>query len=59
VRFLSSERIRTNDAEGVKAIYAFADITKLRVNQRPDVEMPGSKAGGSTEREVVVEFAGR
>lgn len=35
VTYISSQKIRTKDAEGIKALYAFSDITKIRINQKP------------------------
>jgi hypothetical protein len=37
VTLMSADRIATQDAEGVKAVYAFRDISKVILNQRPDV----------------------
>lgn len=35
VRFVSASPLSKGDAKGVRAIYAFADITKLKVSQNP------------------------
>jgi len=60
VRFVSSERIKTKEAEGVKAIYAFTDITKLHINQKPDIAAPGAPAmSGSSREDVAFRFARR
>lgn len=62
VTFLSATPIRTADAEGTKAIYAFADITKLRLNQKPATpggagEMGGAVPGGSGAEDIMFRFA--
>ncbi len=47
VVFVSSKPIKTADRVGRVATYQFADITKLRIDQKPQTgdEMPGAKAG--------------
>jgi hypothetical protein len=45
VRFVSGEKIKKADGEGMKAVYAFSDITKLKINQKPD--LPGGAAQGA------------
>jgi hypothetical protein len=37
VTLVSTDRIATSDAEGIKAVYAFRDISKVVLNERPDV----------------------
>jgi len=60
VRFVSSERIRSKDAEGVKAVYAFADIRTLHVNQKPDVgSAPAPGLGGESREDVAFQFTRR
>jgi hypothetical protein len=45
VTYVSSEPVKMPDGfEGAKAIYAFTDITKLRIDQDP--QMSGSSTGG-------------
>jgi hypothetical protein len=46
VTFVSSERIKTADREGRRAIYAFTDVTKLTVDQRPSTPGSAPAAGG-------------
>ena len=47
VVFVSSKPIKTADRVGRVATYQFADITKLRIDQKPQTgdDMPGAKAG--------------
>lgn len=44
VTFVSAQPIKTAQQEGMKATYAFTDITKIRVNQKPSG--PGGAAAG-------------
>jgi hypothetical protein len=51
VTFVSATPINTADAEGTRAVYAFTDITKLRMDQKPPTAggvpamgMPGGNA---------------
>ncbi len=43
VEFVSAEKIKTKDEEGIKATYKFKDITKLKIKSQPDP--PGGGAG--------------
>ncbi len=36
VAYVSSQPVKSADMEGVKALYTFKDVTKLRVSQKPD-----------------------
>lgn len=50
VRFVSSRKITLNGMEGQEATYAFRDVTKLKLNQKPEAPaMPGlhAKPSGS------------
>lgn len=40
VTYLSGSKIVTDDYEGYKAIYAFNDIQKIRINQNPGEKVP-------------------
>lgn len=51
VKFVSSEKIKTAEAEGLRAIYAFTDITKLRINQKPNA--PGGATMSSDNPEDI------
>jgi hypothetical protein len=44
VTFVSSEPIHTAEQEGIRAVYAFTDIRKLHVNEKPS--SPGGGGGG-------------
>jgi len=60
VTFVSSERIKTKEAEGIRATYVFTDITKVRLNQKPrsPVGQPGGmKVGGSDPEDIHFRFA--
>lgn len=48
VTYVSSQRIKSADGEGVRALYAFADVRKLRLDQRPTP--PGGAMPGLTPR---------
>ena len=52
VVFVSSKPIKTADRVGRVATYQFADITKLRIDQKPQTgdDMPGAKAGAEDVR---------
>jgi hypothetical protein len=45
VTFVSSQKIDTPERKGMKAIYAFTDIRKLRVNE---MSMPGAAESGAS-----------
>src|SRR2546428_1179892 len=42
VKYVSSEKIKTSEAEGIRATYAFADVTKLRIDEKPNTPGPGA-----------------
>lgn len=44
VRFVSAKPVRTDTASGYNAIYAFEDISQVRVNRNPGAKMGGQKA---------------
>jgi hypothetical protein len=53
VTFLSARKITTAKGEGYTAMYAFTDVSKLKLNQNPSDKMPVAGPGvkGSEERE--------
>ncbi len=60
VTFVSSEKIKTASAEGLKVVYAFTDITKIRLSQRPAPPtgpMPGVRMRGSGPEEIRFRFS--
>lgn len=60
VTFVSSEKIKTAVAEGLKVVYAFADITKIRLNERPTAptgSAPGFRMRGSGPEEIRFRFS--
>lgn len=48
VTFVSSSKITSDDYEGVKAVYAFADINKIRIKQDSKEKMQPSPAESGT-----------
>src|SRR5262245_10777042 len=56
VTFVSSEPIKTKDLVGRRATYAFADITKLRVNQKPPSPKGAPDEGDSKKPAEDVSF---
>ncbi len=59
VTYISGQKFATDQFEGYKAIYAFADINKLQYNQNPSDNMP-SKPGGdakSADEKEYITFA--
>ena len=49
VTFVSAKKIDTEKSEGFAAVYAFADINKLKVDQNPGSAMPGPMGGKSPD----------
>ncbi len=45
VRFVSAEALETTGGAGYKAVYAFDDITSIRVNQNPGENLPTPDSG--------------
>ncbi len=44
VKYVSSEKIKTSEAEGIRATYAFTDVTKLRIDEKPNTPGPPGAA---------------
>ena len=59
VRFVSSRKITVEGMEGQEAIYAFRDITKLKLNEKPEApSMPGLQSSPSgNARETTFRFS--
>ena len=61
VTFVSATPIHTADAEGTRAVYAFTDITKLRMDQKPPAAAGGAGAmampGGAAPEDMLFRFA--
>ena len=60
VRFVSSRKITVEGMEGQEATYAFRDITKLRLNEKPEAPyMPGlqGSSSGSASKETTFRFS--
>jgi hypothetical protein len=56
VTYLSGSKIVTDDYEGYKAIYAFKDIQKIRINQNPGEKVPSSPQQEGTDSETKKEY---
>ena len=57
VTYVSGKKIATDAFEGYRAVYAFADINKLRLNQNPSDSVPSDPSGsGSGNKEEHVTF---
>lgn len=59
VTFVSATKISGGQGEGFKAIYAFADINKLKLDQNPSGSMPsagGMKASGDKKKQEPIGF---
>ena len=52
VNLISAENVRSDKGSGYKAVYAFKDIKKIRINQNPGENIPSPSAGGSEEDSV-------
>ena len=60
VRFVSSRKITLEGMEGQEATYAFRDITKLKLNEKPEApSMPGLQASssGGASKETTFRFS--
>ena len=56
VTYVSGKKMATDRFEGYSAIYAFADINKLRLNQNPSDSVPSEPSGGGSEKQEYVTF---
>ena len=57
VTYVSGKKIATDAFEGYRAVYAFADINKLKLNQNPSDSVPSDPSGsGSENKEEHVTF---
>ena len=61
VTFVSSQPVKTADTEGVRALYAFTDVTKVRIDQKPatpgGADKLGGAPGGSAPEMIAFRFA--
>jgi hypothetical protein len=55
VTFVKAEPIDTPQAKGMRAIYSFKDVTKLKVSQKPS-SPGGAPAPGGTEKDDTMKF---
>jgi hypothetical protein len=51
VTFFSGSKIATDDFEGYKAIYAFEDINKVKINQNPGEKVPSVSQQGASNND--------
>lgn len=64
VTYLEGSKIVTDDYEGYRAVYAFKDINKIRINQNPGEKVPtgpqdtGPDENGAKKEYVVFVFTG-
>jgi len=56
VTYLSGSKIVTDDYEGYKAIYAFKDIEKIRINQNPGEKVPSGPQQGGPDSKTKKEY---
>lgn len=57
VTYVSGKKISTDTFEGYEAVYAFADINKLKLNQNPSGNVPSDPSeSGPEEKEEYVTF---
>lgn len=57
VTYVSGKKISTDTFEGYEAVYAFADINKLKLNQNPSHNVPSDPSeNGPEEKEEYVTF---
>jgi len=60
VAYVSGEKITTDEGEGYRAIYAFSDVNKLRLNTTPSDKAPSDLEGAvrvSGDKEAFVTFS--
>jgi len=61
VTFVSATPLNTAEGEGTRAVYAFKDITKLRMDQKPSAPGGGAAAmgmpGGKAPEDLLFRFA--
>jgi hypothetical protein len=57
VAFVSSKPIKTKDLVGRSAIYSFADITKVHINQKPPAPKDGMAPSSKSADDVAFKFA--
>lgn len=56
VTYLSGSKVVTDDYEGYKAIYAFKDIQKIRINQNPGEKVPSGPQQGGPDAKTKKEY---
>jgi hypothetical protein len=58
VKFISAKPVKTDTGSGYSAVYAFQDISKVRVNQNPSDKLDAQKAekGASSQKEEFLHF---
>jgi len=56
VTFVKAEPIDTKDAKGIRAVYSFKDVTKLKVSQKPTSPGGGPAAPAGKEADETMKF---
>ena len=56
VAYLSSEKISTDSQEGYKAVYSFADLNKITVDQNPNKQLPSFGEEGTMSEDEGKDF---
>jgi hypothetical protein len=56
VVFLSSEKIKTSEMEGIKATYTFSDITKVKISEKPATPEMGVSDATATTSDPEIQF---
>ena len=58
VSFVSSHKIKVESMEGLETTYAFTDITKLKLSEKPETpSMPGLRASPGNGEETTFKFS--
>lgn len=58
VSYISSRKIKTGGMEGQEATYAFSDVTKLKLSEKPEApSMPGMQEGSVKSSETTFRFS--
>lgn len=56
VTYVKGSKVVVEGYEGYRAIYAFRDINKLRINQNPGDKVPGGSQEGNSESKAAKEY---
>jgi len=56
VEFVSCEKLKTADEEGLKAVYSFKDVSKLKVSDEPNAPETGMPTAPKGEKKAPITF---